>query len=131
MPSWHLGNYWTPENPDAYLPRYSGYHAPFYSGHYNANTRYLQNVAYLRLKNLQIGYNLPTEWTKKVHLSKVGVYLSCENLFTWSPLYKRTKDINVSNIGTSDPDLTTGTGSGDGYNYPMMKSISLGLNVTF
>ena len=129
MPSWHLGNYWTPENPDAYLPRYSGYHAPFYSGHYNANTRYLQNVAYLRLKNLQVGYNLPTEWTKKAHLNKVGIYLSCENLFTWSPLYKRTKDINVSNIGVSDPDLTTG--SGDGYNYPMMKSISLGLNVTF
>lgn len=129
MPTWHVDNYWTPENPDAYMPRYAGYYRPFYSGHQNANTRYLQNVAYLRLKNLQIGYNLPTEWTKKVHLSKVGVYLSCENLFTWSPLYKRTKDINVSNIGTSDPDLTTG--SGDGYNYPMMKSISLGLNVTF
>ena len=131
MPTWHVDNYWTPENPDAYMPRYAGYYRPFYSGHQNANTRYLQNVAYLRLKNLQIGYNLPTEWTKKVHLSKVGVYLSCENLFTWSPLYKRTKDINVSNIGTSDPDLTTGSGSGDGYNYPMMKSISLGLNVTF
>ena len=89
------------------------------------------NVAYLRLKNLQIGYNLPTAWTNKVHLNKVGVYLSCENLFTWSPLYKYTKDINVSNIGQSDKDLTGSSNSGDGYNYPMMKSISLGLNVTF
>ena len=129
MPTWHLGNYWTPETPDAYMPRYAGYYRPFYAGHENANTRYLQNVAYLRLKSLQVGYNIPAEWTKKVHLSKVGVYLACENLFTWSPLYKRTKDINVSNIGESDPDLSTG--SGDGYNYPMMKSISLGLNVTF
>ena len=131
MPTWHVDNYWTPETPDAFLPRYTGYYAPFYSGTSNANTRYLMNVAYLRLKNLQIGYNLPTAWTNKVHLNKVGVYLSCENLFTWSPLYKYTKDINVSNIGQSDKDLTGSSNSGDGYNYPMMKSISLGLNVTF
>lgn len=130
MPSWHLGNYWTESNPDAFLPRYSGYYAPFYGGHNNANTRYLMNAAYLRLKNLQIGYNLPSVWIKKLHLSNVGIYLSGENLFTWSPLYKYTKDINVSNIGESDKDLTT-SNSGDGYNYPMMKSFSLGLNVTF
>ncbi len=130
MPSWHQGNYWTEDNPDAFLPRYTGYYAPFYKGTSNANTRYLMNVAYLRLKNLQIGYNLPNAWIKKVHLKKVGVYLSGENLFTWSPLYKYTKDINVSNIGDSDSDLTS-SNSGDGYNYPMMKSISLGLNITF
>ncbi|HIX85703.1 MAG TPA: SusC/RagA family TonB-linked outer membrane protein, partial [Candidatus Parabacteroides intestinigallinarum] len=129
MPSWHLGNYWTEDNPDAFLPRYTGYYAPLYKGTNNANTRYMMNVAYLRLKNLQIGYNLPKEWVKKLHLSNVGVYLSGENLVTWSPLYKYSKDLNVSNIGNSDPDLTTG--SGDGYNYPMMRSFSLGLNVTF
>lgn len=130
MPTWHVDNYWTPENPDAFLPRYAGYYAPFYSGHRNANTRYLMNAAYLRLKNIQIGYNLPSEWIKKLHLTNVGVYLSGENLFTWSPLYKYTKDINVSNIGDSDRDLTS-SNSGDGYNYPMMKSFSIGLNVTF
>lgn len=130
MPTWHLGNYWTPENPDAFLPRYTGYYGPFYSGHRNANSRYLMNVAYLRLKNLQIGYNLPNAWVEKLHLSGVGVYLSGENLATWSPLYKRTKDINVSNIGESDRDLTS-SNSGDGYNYPMMRSFSLGLNITF
>ncbi len=130
MPSWHLNNYWTEDNPDAFLPRYTGYYSPFYRGSSNANTRYLMNVAYLRLKNLQIGYNLPEAWVKKVHLKKVGVYISGENLFTWSPLYKYTKDINVSNIGASDTDLTS-SNSGDGYNYPMMKSVSLGLNITF
>ena len=130
MPSWHLNNYWTEDNPDAFLPRYTGYYSPFYRGSSNANTRYLMNVAYLRLKNLQIGYNLPEAWVKKVQLKKVGVYISGENLFTWSPLYKYTKDINVSNIGASDTDLTS-SNSGDGYNYPMMKSVSLGLNITF
>lgn len=129
MPSWHLNNYWTEDNPGAFLPRYAGYYAPFYKGTTNANTRYMMNAAYLRLKNIQIGYNLPAEWIKKIHLENVGVYLSGENLITWSPLYKYTKDINVSNIGTSDKDLTTG--SGDAYNYPMMKSFSLGLNITF
>lgn len=129
MPSWHLNNYWTEDKPNAFLPRYTGYYSPFFNGHYNANTRYLMDVSYLRLKNLQIGYNLPTSWMKKIRLSNIGIYISCENLFTWSPLYKYTKDINVSNIGPSDIDLNSG--SGDGYNYPMMKSISLGLNMTF
>ena len=130
MPSWHVDNYWTPENPDAFLPRYTGYYAPFYGGHKNANTRYLMNAAYLRLKNIQVGFNLPSEWIKKLHLTNVGIYLSGENLFTWSPLYKYSKDVNVSNIGESDKDLTS-SNSGDGYNYPMMKSFSIGLNVTF
>lgn len=67
---------------------------------------------------------------KKLHLTNVGIYLSGENLFTWSPLYKYSKDVNVSNIGESDKDLTS-SNSGDGYNYPMMKSFSIGLNVTF
>jgi TonB-linked SusC/RagA family outer membrane protein len=129
MPTWHLNNYWTEDNPDAYLPRYTGYYGPFYAGTRNANTRYLMNVAYLRLKNIQLGYNFPTQWIKKLHIQNLGVYLSGENLITWSPLYKYTKDINVSNIGVSDSDLSTG--SGDAYNYPMMKSFSLGVNVTF
>ena len=59
----------------------------------------------------------------------VNVYFSGENLFTWSPLYKITKDVNVSNIGVSDPDLTTG--SGDAYNYPMLKTYTFGINITF
>lgn len=129
MPAWHLNNYWTEDNPDAFLPRYAGYYGPFYKGTNNANTRYLMNAAYLRLKNLQVGYNLPQAWIKKARLINLGIYVSAENLFTWSPMYKYTKDINVSNIGKSDADLTTG--SGDAYNYPMMKSISLGINVTF
>lgn len=131
MPTWHLNNYWTEDNPNAFLPRYAGYYAPFYKGTANANTRYLMDASYLRLKNIQIGYNLPKSWISKLKLQQVGVYLSGENLFTWSPLYKHTKDINVSNIGSSDQDLTTGSGSGDAYNYPMMKSYSLGLNITF
>lgn len=130
MPKWHLDNYWTEEHSDAFLPRYNGYYAPFYGGHKNANTRYLMDVSYLRLKNIQIGYKLPQAWLSKTRFIKqASIYFSGENLLTWSPLYKYTKDINVSNIGTSDIDLTSG--SGDAYNYPMMSSFSFGLNITF
>ncbi|MDE6542855.1 MAG: TonB-dependent receptor [Muribaculaceae bacterium] len=128
IPSWHIGNYWTEDNPDAYLPRYTGYYSPFYGGTSRANTRYLQNVAYLRCKNLQVGYNFPTKIIQKLHMQQLGIYLSGENLFTWSPLYKHSKDLNVSNIYGTDAEFGS---SGDGYNYPMMKSLSVGLNVTF
>lgn len=128
IPQWHMGNFWTPENTDAYLPRYTGYYSPFYKGTTCANTRYLQNVAYLRCKNIQVGYNFPKAITDKLHLQQLGAYVSCENPFTWSPLYKHTRDLNVSNIYGTDAEFGT---TGDGYNYPMMKSLSLGLNVTF
>ena len=129
MPSWHLDNYWTEDNPDAYLPRYTGYYRPFFEGNKNANTRYLQNVAYLRLKNIQIGYNLPDKWVRPLRLSAASIYFSGENLFTWSPLYKHTRDMDVTNINGSDADLSGN--DGDGNNYPTMKSFSLGINITF
>ena len=129
MPSWHLNNYWTEENPNAYLPRYTGYFAPFYKGRVNANTRYLQDASYIRLKSVQIGYNLPEKLTRKAGLQKVSVFVAGENLWTWSPVYKWTRDVDVTaNIYGTDSVLST---TGDGYNFPTMKSVSLGLKVTF
>ncbi|GAA4779941.1 TonB-dependent receptor [Olivibacter ginsenosidimutans] len=127
LPTWHLNNYWTEDNPDGYFPRYAGYNE---SIKVNPQTRYLQNVAYLRLKNLQLGYNLPKSLVSKWRLQQVQVGVSAENLFTWSPLYKRTKDIDVANIGKSDPDISD-SNSGDGFNYPTMRSVSLNLLVNF
>lgn len=127
MPTWHQGNYWTEENTGAYLPRYAGYNSSVKS---TVQTRYLQNVAYIRLKNLQIGYNLPKQFISKACMQNARIYLSAENLWCWSPLYKHTRDLDVTNIYGSDADLTDG-GSGDGNSYPQMKSISLGLSLTF
>lgn len=129
MPKWHINNYWTEDNPDAYLPRYAGYYAPFYKGTNCANTRYLMDVSYIRLKNLQVGYTLPTKWTDAIHMKKVSVFFSGENLWTWSPMYKHTRDIDVTaNIYGNDATLST---TGDGYNYPTLRSFSVGLNLTF
>lgn len=129
MPKWHLNNYWTEDNPDAYLPRYAGYYAPFYKGTNNANTRYLMDVSYVRLKNLQVGYTLPAKWTDAIKMKKVSVFFSGENLWTWSPMYKYTRDIDVTaNIYGTDSVLSS---TGDGFNYPTLRSYSLGLNITF
>ena len=129
MPKWHVGNYWTEDNPDAYLPRYAGYYAPFYKGTNNANTRYLMDVSYIRLKNFQIGYTLPKKWTDAIRMKKISVFFSGENLWSWSPMYRLTRDIDVTaNIYGTDSVLSS---TGDGYNYPTMRSFSLGLNLTF
>ena len=129
MPTWHLDNYWTEDHTDAYLPRYTGYFAPFYKGRVNANTRYLQDASYIRLKSVQLGYNLPAKLTRKIGLQKVSVFVAGENLWTWSPVYRHTRDVDVTaNIYGTDSTLST---TGDGYNFPTMKSFSLGLKVTF
>ncbi|MBO9593437.1 MAG: TonB-dependent receptor [Niabella sp.] len=125
LPTWHLNNYWTADNPNGYFPRYAGYNE---SLKLNAQTRYLQDVSYTRLKNIQVGYNLPGATVKRMGLQAVRLGLSGENLLTWSPLYKRTKDIDVTNIGNSDPDVNSGYG--DGFNYPTMKSYSFNILIT-
>jgi hypothetical protein len=89
------------------------------------------NVAYCRLKNLQIGYNLPAKWLSKIKAVNARLYISAENIWTWSPLYKITKDIDVESIGPSDQLFSPGGNAGDGYNYPMMKSVTFGLSITF
>jgi TonB-linked SusC/RagA family outer membrane protein len=126
LPEWHVDNFWTPENTDAYLPRYAGYNTHFKQ---TPQTRYLQNVAYFRLKNLQIGYSLPQSVVSKIKAKNIRVGLSGENLFTWSPLYKRTRDIDVANIGVSDPDINSG--HGDGFNYPTLRTYSFNILVNF
>ncbi len=119
------------QNFDAYLPRLVGYIAQGTGRALNIpNDLFLQNAAYIRLRNLQVGYTLPNSLISRIHATDLKVYFSAENLWTWSPMYKWTKDTDVTNIYGSDRDLSGGT-SGDGYNYPMLKVLSLGLTVNF
>lgn len=131
VPQSQLGKIWSEDNPNAYFPRYRGYSAQNGSGELTqAQTKYLQNAAYLRMKNVQVGYNLPLRLIQKIKLNNLRVFLSGENLLTWSPLYKITKDIDPESINGSDRVLTDGT-SGNGNNYPILKSVTLGLTATF
>ena len=133
IPIFHLGNMWTPENTNAYFPRTMSRAASNSTTRTLgiAQTRYLQNVAYVRMKNIQIGYNLPSNWTKRIGAQTLRIYFSGENLFTYSPMYRVVKNtIDVENAVRSDRDTNSGN-SGDGYNYPMLKSYSFGVNLGF
>ncbi len=126
-----VGKIWSESNPDAYWPRYRGYVAQNTNRElYVAQTKYLQNVSYLRLKSIQIGYNLPKDLISKIYMSSARVYVSGENLWTISPLYKITKDFDVENIGRSD-NIASGSNSGNTNNYPILKNVTIGLSVSF
>ena len=130
MPKSQVGNIWSEDNPDAYFPRYRGYVAQNGAGElHTAQTKYMQNAAYIRLKNLQIGYNLPHALISRAKISAARIYLSGENLWSWSPLYRITKDLDVESIRRSDT-VTDTNSSGNGNNYPILKSYTIGLNIT-
>lgn len=132
VPTFQLGNIWTPENPDAYFPRYMSRAAASNTTRTLGapQTRYLQRVSYIRLKNIQFGYSLPKTLISKIGANDARVYFSGENLWTNSPLHKLIKHLDVENTGPSD-QLFTSSNAGDGYNYPMLKSYSIGLNIVF
>jgi len=124
-----VGEIWSEENPDTYFPRLRGYSAQAANRElFVKQTRYLQNAAYIRLKNIQIGYNLPATLLEKLKVNNARVFFSGENLWSWSPLYKVTRNLDVGSIGPSDKILTSGT-SGNGFNYPVLKSYTFGLSV--
>ena len=125
-----LDKMWSPDNPDAYFPRFAGYKAAGTNELSNNQTKYLLNAAYIRLKNIQFGYHLPISLIRRIGLKDTRIFVSGENLLTWSPMFKYTKDFDPESIDGSDRILTDGT-VGNGNNYPILKTISLGLTATF
>lgn len=118
-----LSQCWTDDNPNTYFPRLRGYQT-FTGGQlYYSNDRYLQNIAYCRLKNLTLGYTLPV--LKNV-FQKCRVYFSGENLCLWSPLKKHTKYIDPEQV-TSSSEYKSGSAQAYGFT----KSFSVGLDITF
>ena len=120
-------------NPGAYWPRFRSYIAEVSKGPLaQANDKYLQSAAYLRLKNVTVSYTFPIALTHKIGIERLMLYVSGENLLTFTPLHKYAKNFDPEVIGAGDPDGWNPVGSaGDGYSYPMMKSVSFGVNVSF
>lgn len=115
-----VGNFydrWTEETPNGYFPRFKSYVAETSGQECGvAQTRYLQNAAYVRLKNLTVGYTFPQLLTNKLGINRVRAFFSGDNLFEITGLYKHYK---------VDPE-----GLGGGI-YPFQRSYSFGLNVSF
>jgi len=106
-------DYWTPENPNAKLPRL------YYQGTQNtaASTHWVMNAAYLRLKNLQVGYTIPERITSRAAISKARIYFSGQDLWEISKLW--LKIIDPENPNNS------------AYQYPYFRTFSVGLNLVF
>ncbi len=120
IPRDFLADCWSEENPNAYYPRPRGYVAMNENRPLGvANDRYLQNIGYLRLKNLTLGYTLPEHLTKKIYISKLRVYFTGENLFYFAP------GLHGDYV---DPEMAM-TG-GNLRLYPWQKSFIFGIDIT-
>ncbi len=71
---------WTPQNPNSDIPRFEW--NTQYTG--ASSDRFLTDASYLSLQNINFGYTLPSKWMSKIGVSKLRIYLSCENVWLWS-----------------------------------------------
>ena len=94
-------------------------------------TRYMLNAAYLRLKNLTIGYTLPQSLTSKINVGNVRIYVSGENLAEWSEVKDYYDPEAINDNLRYDPSVSTARGTGKGYSYPFLRRYAIGLNVNF
>jgi hypothetical protein len=107
-------NRWTEENPTADYPRTFNRGDEYWRG--QRNTFWVHKTDYIRLKNIQLGYTLPTSLTEKLHMQTLRFYVSGLNLFTYTP-----------DLKDFDPEL----GSNSGQGYPLQKVINAGVTLTF
>lgn len=120
-------------NTNAYYPRPSfdrGGERHGYSGrNHQPQTRYLQNAAYIRLKNLQVGYTFPDKWMSKAHIQKLRLYFSAENLWVGTKMASMfdPETIDGGNNNTEKDWRTWNNGNA----YPLSTELSCGLSLTF
>jgi TonB-linked SusC/RagA family outer membrane protein len=111
----HL-DYWSEDNQNAYYPK--PYLINGITKNQYAQDRYLQNAAYMRCKNIQLGYSIPQRLIRHIGLDYCRFYISCENLFTIT---------SMSDI--FDPEVLSGD-NGAGQAYPLQRTVSFGVNIT-
>ncbi|MEX6691019.1 TonB-dependent receptor [Danxiaibacter flavus] len=107
VPMVYAKDYWTPQNNNAYFPRIR-----FGGGNYETQSKYLQHASYLRMKELSVGYTFPKQWTDKAKLSRLRVYVTGQNLFEFTKLFK-----------AYDPEILDFRG------YPLNRAIAFGLQL--
>jgi TonB-linked SusC/RagA family outer membrane protein len=120
-------DFWTPENPNAFYPRPNiGNNAtklagmPTSGNNFYPQTKYMQNLAYCRLKNVTLGYTLPKSLMNRYSIQSLRVYVSGQNL------------AEISNVGVPlDPEITDGGLNFLGRTFPFQRMYSFGLQLTF
>jgi hypothetical protein len=122
----HQLDYWTPDNRDAFYPAPTNNAWISNGTNFLRQTRFLQNMAYLRLKNLTIGYRLPAAWMQSLKFQSARLYLSGENLFEIDHL--------TVPVDPESTDYKVGYGSGSwsfGRSYPFARTLSVGMQIQF
>lgn len=114
-----LYNHWTPETPNAKYPKISNKNT------YVVSDRFVYNGSYIRLKNIELAYSIPTKKLGAAWISKAQIYVSAQNLFT------------ITDYPWYDPDVNSRGGSTsvnqgiDHYSYPSAKSYTFGVRLEF
>ncbi len=123
MSEWNVStamlNRWTPDNPTSNTPRVISSN-PNKNGRFS--DRFVEDGSYLRIRNMQLGYTIPKELSTRACMQRLRLYLSCDNLYTWTKYSGYDPEVAGSN------DLGAGV---DIANYPIPRTFTVGVNVTF
>ena len=109
--STRMRDVWTAANPDGTIPNPYGN-----SLNFATSSRFVENGAYFRLKNVQLGYTIPQKYTKKAYIDRFRIYATVSNLFT------------ITKYTGYDPEIGGGVDYG---NYPQSRTFTFGVNVDF
>ncbi|MFV0248846.1 MAG: SusC/RagA family TonB-linked outer membrane protein [Tenacibaculum sp.] len=118
----YLYGSWTPDNPNAVLPKLSNSPAQHYS---SESSYYVEDGSYLRLKNIRFAYNFSKQLTDKLRMGDFKIYLQAKNLFTWTKYSGLDPEVNLQNYQGSGINLDIGIDRGV---YPVSKTVQLGIN---
>lgn len=117
----HL-DYWKEDNKNASTPRLS------YKSTNNTHDSsfWMRNAAYLRLKNLQLGYDIPHNILTSIGIKSAYIYINAQNLLTFTNFYQGyDPEVNYN------PNVTDGVSLGAANNYPQVKTFTCGIELTF
>lgn len=124
---YHIDNSWNEQNTNAYYP------IPTWSNRSKqTQTKYLQNAAYIRLKDLTLSYTFPKKWLTTLGVEQLRVFASGQNLWVGTKLYKYLDpDIVTTRRANSKDNKIVGDLNADGKVYPFSRTYSFGINLTF
>ena len=123
----HMTDYWTPSNPDAKYPRFANIGSGSNTNNWRTGSDiYKYDAAYIRLKNVNIGYSLPKRMIQRLGIQKLRASLIGQNLLTISKL--SFYDPETTEFGN---DLNLGSSSNSARGYPLPVFYGFGLDVTF
>jgi len=111
-------DYWTPDNPNASYPRMTT--TPT-TNNTQTSTFWERNASYLRLRTGMLSYTVPSRISSKMGMSLLKIYVSGQNIFTWTPLKNFDPEVATNNTGNT----------GRGWYFPTQKVVTIGLNIRF